>query len=149
IVRNGRVVDVVPVGNDYQGRNVWHSRFDIEVPVETSSWIAVRCFADRTDDPTAFRFAHSSPVHIEMAGKPLRPRKIETDYFVQRMQQEIDRNRELLRPDEVAEYKRARDIYAKLAVTAVDEWETTNEELLALVIPVTDLPTGWRLTDIS
>jgi hypothetical protein len=149
IVRNGRVVDVVPVGNDYQGRNVWHAAFDIEVPVETSSWIAVRCFAGRTDDLTAFRFAHTSPVHIEIPGRPLRPRKIETDYLVQRMQQEIDRNRELLRPDELAEYERARDIYARLAETAVDERESSNEEVLSLVIPAADLPEGWGLTDIS
>jgi hypothetical protein len=100
---------------------VWHTAFDVEVPINTTSWVAVRCFADRTDDPTAFRFAHSSPVHIDMPGRPLRPRQIETDYFIRRMEEEIARNRHLLRPDELAEYERALDIYRSIAATATSD----------------------------
>ena len=149
IIKNGRVVDVISPSTVYEGHNVWQASFDVEIPIETTSWIAVRCFTGWTSDHTAFRFAHSSPVHIEMPGKPLRPRKIEVDYFVRRMKDEIVRNRDILRPEEIAEYEQARDIYARLAETAIDAPITTNEELRSLVIPAKKLPAGWLFTDIS
>ncbi len=149
IIKNGRVVDVIQPANDYEGHNVWRASFDVEIPIETTSWIAVRCFADWTSDRTAFRFAHSSPVHIEMPDRPLRPRKVETDYLVRNVESQIKRNRDILRPGELAEYQRARDIYARLAEAAVDDPITTNDELRSLVIPADKLPADWEFTDIS
>ncbi len=102
---------------------------ELELPtsrwIDGTSWVAVRCFeADTSETPWRMGFAYSSPVHIEMPGKPLRPRKIETDFFVRRMNEEIERNREVLRPDELAEYERALDIYGDIATTAINDTPT-------------------------
>lgn len=150
IVKNGRVVDVIVPENVYESPRIHRSKFDVQVPVDGTSWIAVRCFEPhQSEPPWKMGFAHSAPVHIEMPGKPLRPRKIETDYFVSRMAEQISRNRDIVRPEELAEYQRAHDIYARLAETAIDDNATTNEELRSLVIPADKLPTNWQFTDIT
>ncbi len=147
IVRNGRVVDVVPAQNDQESPESFRTSFDVTVPVATSSWIAVRCFAGNAADERTLRFAHSAPVHITLPGQPLQPRKIETDYFIRRMEEEIDRNRDVLSSDELAEYERARDIYRQIGQTARDDKTTTDEELLSLVPGADDLPDGWEFAD--
>ena len=150
IVKNGRVVDVIAPENIYESAWIHRSKFDVKVQVDSTSWIAVRCFEPhKSEPPWKMGFAHSAPVHIEMPGKPLRPRKVEVDFFVRRMKDEITRNRDILRPDEIAEYEQARDIYARLAETAIDDPITTNKELRSLVIPAKKLPAGWQFTDIS
>jgi len=150
IVKNGRVVDVIVPENIYESPWIHRSKFDVEVPIDGTSWIAVRCFEPHhSQPPWKMGFAHSAPVHIEMPGQPLRPRKIEVDYFVRRMKDEITRNRDILRPEEIAEYEQARDIYARLAETAIDDKTTTDEELRSLIIPTDKLPADWQFTDIS
>ncbi|MCA9024794.1 MAG: CehA/McbA family metallohydrolase [Planctomycetaceae bacterium] len=150
VIRNGSLVERLDLDWEYESPWIHRAKIDVEVPVDGSSWIAVRCFASKQlGRRHKLMFAHSSPVHIEMPGKPLRPRKIETDYFVRRMREEIERNLDRLRPDELAEYERARDIYAALGETAIDEHSTTNEELMSLIIPDDQLPTGWTSMDLS
>jgi hypothetical protein len=101
---------------------------DETIPIEHSSWIAVRCFESREQvlgrAPPAgraadakderFLYAHTAPVHYEIDG-PVRPREREVNYFIQRMEQEIARNRGVLSPDEVAEYEKALAIYREIA----------------------------------
>ncbi|MCA9078277.1 MAG: CehA/McbA family metallohydrolase [Planctomycetaceae bacterium] len=151
IVKNGLVVKVLDgLEWEYESPWIWRAKIDEEIPIDGSSWVAVRCFANKQIGRRhKLQFAHSSPVHIEMPGRPLQPRKIETDYFVRRMEEEIERNRDKLRPDELAEYEKARDIYGALGETAIDERPTTNEELLSLIIPADELPDGWTSMDIS
>ena len=57
----------------------------------------MRCFEKHPHDRVV-RFAHTNPVHIEVANKPLRPRKAETEYMIRRMQEELHRNRGVLDP---------------------------------------------------
>ncbi|MCA9231435.1 MAG: CehA/McbA family metallohydrolase, partial [Planctomycetales bacterium] len=150
IVKNGQVVDVIVPENVYESPWVHRSQFDVDVPVDGTSWIAVRCFEPhRTQPPWKMGFAHTAPVHITMPDRPLRPRKRETDYFVARMDAEIERNRDILRPEELAEYQQARDIYARLAETAVADDSTTDETLQSLVIAVEKLPPGWKLSNLQ
>lgn len=78
-----------------------------------SSWIAVRAFEDRPDGRV--RFAHSSPVHVEVPGRPLRPRREEVDYLLGRVSQELQRNRPVLRPEGLEEYAEALRIYGEIA----------------------------------
>lgn len=98
-----------------------------------SSWVAVRLFeyrdvesvtqedSQRTDlvKSGRFRYAHTSPVYIEIDG-PIKPRKREVNYFIQRMEQEIARNTGVLADDEVAEYRKALEIYQEIAKRAID-----------------------------
>ncbi len=77
-----------------------------------SSWIATRVF---TKHPAGrVRFAHSSPVHIEVAGQPLRPRRDEVAYIVGHLEREVDRHRDVLTEGELAEFESALATYRKL-----------------------------------
>src|SRR5204863_9906335 len=98
---------------------------------EHSSWMAVRCFESRDETLSVarqgdragkeqshrFLYAHTAPVHFEIDG-PVRPRQREVNYFIERMNQEIARNRGVLAADEVAEYEKALAIYREIATRA-------------------------------
>lgn len=98
-----------------------------------SSWVAVRLFEYRDEESVTqadsqrtepvksgrFRYAHTAPVYVEIDG-PIKPRKREVNYFIQRMEQEIARNTGVLADDEVAEYRKALEIYRKIAERAID-----------------------------
>lgn len=77
--------------------------------VETSSWIAVRCFEERPDK--RIRFAHSAPLYIDVPGKPLRPRRAEAEFLVRRMEEELARDRDILSPESLSEYQEALAYY--------------------------------------
>ncbi len=101
--------------------------------ITRSSWVAVRCFEYRdhesltkenrdVSEPTEksrVRYAHTAPVYFEIDG-PIKPRQREVNYFIQRMEQEIARNTGVLADDEVAEYRKALEIYQKISERAVE-----------------------------
>ena len=58
-------------------------------------------------------------MHVEIDG-PVRPRRREVAHFIERMEQEIARNTGVLADAEVAEYRRALEIYRELARRARD-----------------------------
>ena len=116
IVVNGQIVERVAPANRKTDRGGYESPIAATIELEGSSWIAVRVFEDRADERV--RFAHSSPVHVSMPGKPLRPRREEVDYLVRRMKEELERNKEVLRPEGLAEYREALRAFEKLAAEA-------------------------------
>ncbi len=61
------------------------------------------------------RFAHTAPFHIEVAGKPLRPRKAEVEFLISRMEGELARNAEVLPAAALEEYREALRIYQGIA----------------------------------
>ena len=103
----------MPATNTRTDRGGYESPINYNVPVEGSSWIAVWVFEHRQGD--RIRFAHSSPVHIEIPGKPLQPRRQEVEYLVQRMKQELARNEQTLRPVSLKEYRDALRKYEQFA----------------------------------
>lgn len=116
IVVNGEVVKTVePKTNPTAGASM-QSTFDETVSVPGSGWIAVRCFEDVPN--RRVRFAHSSPVHIEVANQPVAPRRAEIDYIIRRVKEEIARNRGILTADQLAEYERALKIYEEIGTRA-------------------------------
>jgi len=84
-------------------------------PTETS-WLAWRCFEKRSGD--RFRFAHTAPWHFEVPGQPLRPRRVETEWFVARVKEEIARSRGIAPPSLIDDYRRALEIFEQIAKTA-------------------------------
>ncbi|MGB2824207.1 MAG: CehA/McbA family metallohydrolase [Phycisphaerae bacterium] len=113
IVVNGRVVERIDPANRRTDRGGCESPIETSVKLTGSSWIAVRAFEDRPDGRV--RFAHSSPVHVEVPGRPLRPRREEVDYLLGRVSQELQRNRPVLRPEGLEEYAEALRIYGEIA----------------------------------
>ncbi|MGE3803570.1 MAG: CehA/McbA family metallohydrolase [Gemmataceae bacterium] len=108
LVVNGQVVKTLTPANK-QVDNGIDNPFDEEVTIEGTSWIAVRCFEKQPGGRE--RFAHSSPVWIDVPGKPLRPRAAEIDYLIQRVQDQIDRSEKLLPKEAIDEYRAALKAY--------------------------------------
>src|SRR5262249_53515956 len=82
VLVNGEVVRPVRPANRKTDRGAFESPIDEKVPLDGSSWLAVRCYEDRPDGRV--RFAHSGPFHVGVPGRPLRPRKSEVEYLVRR-----------------------------------------------------------------
>jgi hypothetical protein len=76
----------------------------------------VRCFEELQDKRV--RFAHTGPFHIEVAGKPLRPRREEVEYLMRRVADQITRSAGVLPKAALDEYRNALGTYAEIAKTA-------------------------------
>ncbi|MDB5388642.1 MAG: hypothetical protein JWM11_4288 [Planctomycetaceae bacterium] len=116
IVVNGEVVKTIEPKSVANPTTSLKSTFDETVSVPGSGWIAVRCFEDLPRKRA--RFAHSSPVHIEVKDQPVAPRRAEIDYIIRRVKEEIARNKSLLSPEAVAEFEKSLKIYEEIAKRA-------------------------------
>jgi len=81
-----------------------------------SGWVALRCFAVTPEG--RLRFAHTAPWWVEIEGKPLRPRREQADWFVQRTEEEIARNTGVLSAEQLAEFHEALAAWKKIQATA-------------------------------
>jgi hypothetical protein len=116
IVLNGQVTRTLKPANRRRPAGGYESPIDEKLSVDSSSWIAVRCFEDRPDKRP--RFAHSSPFHITVPGKPLRPRAVEVDYLIKRVEEQITRSAAVLPAAAVDEYREALRVYQELRKNA-------------------------------
>jgi hypothetical protein len=116
ILVNGEVVRTVRPGNKEIAGQGYIGPIDEELSLDQSSWLAVRCFEDRPDKRV--RFAHTAPFHFEVPGKPLRPRKVEVEFLLGRIEGELSRNADLLPAAALDEYREALRIYQEIARTA-------------------------------
>ncbi len=113
LVWNGEVIRSIPPANESQD-DAFRSRFDLLLPAETSGWLAARCIG-RPSESGGIPFAHTAPWHVDVAGRPLQPKRHEVQYFLERVEAEIDRNRDVLTAEQLADYLKARDFWrAKL-----------------------------------
>jgi hypothetical protein len=113
IVVNGAIIRTVTPGNRQTTEGGHENAVDESVPISGTSWIAVRCYEKWTNG--RFRYAHSSPVHIDVPGKPSRPRKVEIEYLIRRVEEQIARCKDVLRKEELAEYEQALRVYQEIA----------------------------------
>jgi hypothetical protein len=116
IVVNGEVARTVKAGNQKIGEQGYESPIDEELMLDQSSWLAVRTFEDRPDKRV--RFAHTAPFHIEVPGRVLRPRKVEIDFLIDRIEQELARHANVLPGAALEEYREALRAYQEIARTA-------------------------------
>jgi len=116
VIVNGTVVKTLPPSKDKTKMGAHENPFEVEVKMETSGWVVVRCWEDRPEG--RFRFAHGAPFHVTIPGRPLRPSKAETAYLVKRVADQIERSKTVLPRTAIAEYEKALAIYRKIAKTA-------------------------------
>jgi hypothetical protein len=116
IIQNGEMVRSLPIQPPLEAERPHVVIFDVDLTIDSSSWVVVRCF-ERLPSGRV-QFAHTAPVHLDVAGRPLRPRRREVEYFVQRMQEELSSNQGVLAPDELAEYEQALATYRRLLDSA-------------------------------
>lgn len=116
IVVNGDIIKTIEPKSVLSATGSMTSNFEESVSVPGSGWIAVRCFEEMP--AKRVRFAHSSPVHIEVADRPIAPRRAEIDYIIRRVKEEIARNRSVLTPDAIAEFEKSLKTYETIAQRA-------------------------------
>ncbi len=116
IIGNGSVVKTVKAQNARLPSGAYSCTIDGDVDVNASSWIAVRCFEQRPEG--RWRFAHTGPFHVEVEGKPLKPRKEEISFLIDRMRKQIERNEGVLPEEALDEYRKALSIYQDIARSA-------------------------------
>lgn len=112
IVVAGEVAAQVSPRNVPMDKGGFETRIDQPVSIEATSWLAVRCFA--TLPGHRIRFAHTGPIYIQRPGSKLRPRRVEVEYLVGRIEKELDRNRGVLSDAAMAEYEQALSVYRGL-----------------------------------
>jgi hypothetical protein len=67
LVHNGKVIRKERA----EGKNVYHAKLAEEVRVEESGWFAVRIASTTKNELGYELFAHTSPVYVEVAGRPM------------------------------------------------------------------------------
>lgn len=116
ILVNGDIVRTVKPTNRRTNLDAFESELDELVPIDGTSWIVVRCFEIHPDN--RIRFAHSSPVHINVPQKPIRPRKSEIEFLIDRVKEQLIRNESVLPDEALAEYREALAAYEAIAQSA-------------------------------
>lgn len=86
------------------------------VTVRGTSWYAVRIWEELPNG--RLRFAHTAPYFVDVPDKPLRPRRDQVRYLVQRCEEEIARNKDVLSDAELTEYREALEFYRGKLATA-------------------------------
>lgn len=118
IVVNGEVAQSIKP-QQQKTDSGYRTPFEAAVKIEGQSWIAVRCF-EALPDSNRFRFAHTAAAYYEVQGQPLRPRKVEVDYLIERVQAELKRHANTLSEESLNEHREALKYYEKLRSTARD-----------------------------
>ncbi len=116
IVAGGQVTETIAPPNVPMDAGGLVSHVKTSINVVDSTWIAVRCFEDHPEGRV--RFAHTNPVFVDIPDRPLRPRQEEVGYLMQRMREEIARNRDVLDATSVDEYRQVLTLLERIAETA-------------------------------
>ncbi|MCY2967117.1 MAG: CehA/McbA family metallohydrolase [Planctomycetota bacterium] len=112
ILVNGQVVDRFVPELVSTPERAWQAKTRREIDVAETGWLVVRSVEPRSGGRR--RFAHTAPWHFTIAGGAIVPRREQVRYFVNLMEQEIARNRGVLKPEALREFEQARDVYREL-----------------------------------
>lgn len=82
------------------------------IEISTSSWVALR--AIRQSESGRVQFAHTAPWFIDIRGTQLLPKRVQIDFLIQRMKDELARNQEVLEDDSLDEFRQALEVYETL-----------------------------------
>lgn len=116
IILNGKIAKTVEPLNAKNDVDAFRCPIDESLILSRTSWVAVRCRENRPDGRV--RFAHSAPVFFTLENRPLYPQKEEIDFLISRMETQIERNKNVLSPDALAEYENALKTYRAIAQNA-------------------------------
>jgi len=116
VVVNGEILRTIKPSNKQRDLGGYSSDVDEKVTIDSSSWIAVRCYEIHPNN--RLRFAHSAPFHIEVSGKPLHPRAAEIDFLIRRVEEQIERSKDVLPIAALDEYREALQAYRAVKTAA-------------------------------
>lgn len=113
IVSNGDIFHRVPLQPYRNGEGAWEASFRHETSSSDGTrWVAVRCWEHRPG--LRFRFAHTAPVWFDDPARPLRPQRQEVEFLIGSVENEIRRSEGVLRPEAIAEYRKAAQAFEQL-----------------------------------
>ena len=115
VVVNGQVRRSVKPANRKKDA-AFETAIDEKFEFDESAWLIVRCYEARDD--RRVRFAHTSPFHIDIPGKSVRPRRAEIDFLIKRVTDELARSERILPPAALDEYREALRIYQDIGKNA-------------------------------
>ncbi|MBI5384484.1 MAG: CehA/McbA family metallohydrolase [Verrucomicrobia bacterium] len=127
VVINGEARHLLTLRGEKNADGAWEARFRQPLKLDGTSWVAVRCFERGVNRPV--RFAHTAPRWFDVPGSPLRPRKQEIEFLMQRVRDEINRSRGVLPTSALAEYERALAAYESLLTLLVEPRPPTDDDL--------------------
>lgn len=118
LMQDGKVI----AAKEFAGDGPWEQMWQQEVPVERSSWLALRTTGPpHPDNPGGEAYAHTSPVYVEVTDRPPAARA-DAQFFVEwtnRLETALrERNRVPTAAQKVhvaAQLEAARAVYAKIA----------------------------------
>ncbi len=115
LVVNGRII---PLDAPVKQLDTGAYQVDVrhELTLCETSWVALRC--RYREGERGVRFAHTAPWHCQINGQLIRPRREEIEYLIGRMTDEIQRSRDLLSADALAEFEEALQVYQQIAKRA-------------------------------
>lgn len=116
VLRDGEVIETIPGPKPEGFAPGQEHSFEVPIEIEESAWIAVRCFEPVEDG--RLRFAHTAPFFVDVPGRPLRPRKVEVEYLLRRVEAQRARSRDVLPAEALEEYDQAAGVYRKLLARA-------------------------------
>ena len=116
VLVNGEIAARLSVTPKQNRSGAWEAEFDGKISVTGTSWVAVRCWEDRAGGRV--RFAHTAPSWFDVPGVDIAPRRAEIASVIERMQQQIARNRDILPAPALDEYRQALAAYEEIAKRA-------------------------------
>lgn len=116
LIAAGDVIRTLEPQNRSRPGGGFESEFALTETIDQSTWLAVRCFEKRPDNRV--RFAHTAPVHIDVPGKPLKPRQVEVNYLISRVKSQLERSRDVLPAGAIEEYRAALSAFEEKARSA-------------------------------
>ncbi len=125
LIVNGEVRDHLTLEPRQNTEGAWEARFRQPLTLAGTSWVALRCFEPRARPPV--RFAHTAPRWFDVRDSPLRPKRDEVEFLVQRVRDETKRSRGVLPAAAIAEYERALAAYESRLSLLVEPRPPTDE----------------------
>jgi hypothetical protein len=116
LIVNGAVAERFEPRSQRTAAGSFRTTIETRFSPAESSWLAWRCFEKRPGG--RFRFAHTAPWHFEVPSRPLRPRRVEAEWLVARVKEEMERSRGIAPEGLLDDYRRALNIYEQIAATA-------------------------------
>jgi hypothetical protein len=116
LVAAGEVAKPIKPANHRLRTGGYESVHDLILSSSDSLWLAIRCYEKRQDG--RIRFAHTAPVFLDVPGKPLTPRRVEINYLVRRIKEQLERSRDVLPAPALAEYREALKAFEEKLPTA-------------------------------
>ena len=116
---NAEVSESIKVQPEKTRHGTFRQKIDLRTKIGESSWLAVRCFsATEAGRP---RFAHTAPVHVSIDDQAIRPRAVEVEYLIKRVEDQAARFEKVLSEQELGEFQRAAEFYRKKLGRADDK----------------------------